>query len=117
MTLRSVDGFWITAQVFTGEFSNSYFHVFERPGQNVYATIALSGLDHFATEPDMERHASAYIARWVVYDSDGNFVAPFPNSMGRAQNAVAVRNCGALEFRLDIANWVDAAAQINIFQI
>ena len=114
--LLSVDGFWITAQVFTGEFSNGYFHVFDLPGQNVYATISLSGVDHFPTEPDMERRVSAYIAWWTEYGADGKLFAPSPNSMGRAQNAVVVRNCGSLEFRLDVANWVVATAQINIFQ-
>lgn len=114
--LLSVDGFWVTAQVFTGEFSNTYFHVFDRPGQNVYATISLSGLNQFPTEPDLQRRASAYIARWTIYDEDGKFSDPFPNSMGPAQNAVVVRNCATLEFRLDVANWVVATAQINIFQ-
>jgi hypothetical protein len=114
--LLSVDGFWITAQVFTGEFSNSYFHVFDRPGKNVYATISLSGLDHFPVEPDMQRVASAYISWWTVYDKDGKLLAPSPNSMGRTQNAVVVRDCGSLEFHLDVANWVVATAQINIFR-
>jgi hypothetical protein len=113
--LLSVDGFWITAQVFTGEFSNTYFHVFDRPGKSVYATISLSSLDHFSVEPGMRR-ASAYIARWTVYGPDGEFIAPFPNSMGLTQNAVVVRDCATLEFRLDVANWVVATAQINIFQ-
>ena len=40
--LRSVDGFWIRAAVYEGSFTNSYFHFFEPPGQNVYATISLS---------------------------------------------------------------------------
>jgi hypothetical protein len=37
--------------------------------------------------------------------------------MGRTQNAVMVRNCGSLQFNLDVANWVVATAQINIFQL
>jgi hypothetical protein len=114
--LRSVDGFWISARVFTGDFSNSYFHAFEAPGRNVYATISLSEVNHFPVEPDMERQAVAYIARWTAYGPDGKLFSPARTDLGRAQNAVAVRNCGSLEFRLDVANWVDAAAQINIFQ-
>jgi hypothetical protein len=114
--LKSVDGFWISAQVFTGDFSNSYFHAFEAPGRNIYATIVLSEVDHFATEPDLGRRASAYILHWTTFGPDGILVAPSPNSMGRTQNAVAVRNCGSLEFRLDVSNWVVATAQISIFE-
>ncbi len=112
--LLSVEGFWMTAQVNTGEFLKGYLHTFDGPGHNVYATISLSGLDHFAT--DMPRRASAYIAWWTEYGADGKLFPPYPNSMGRAQNAVFVRNCGSLYFRLDVANWVVATAQINIFQ-
>ncbi len=114
--LQSVDGFWISAQVFTGDFSNSYFHSFEAPGRNVYATIVLSEVSHYPTEPDMGRRASAYISWWTAYGPDGKLFAPSPNSMGRTQNAVAVRNCGSLEFRLEVSNWVVATAQISIFQ-
>jgi hypothetical protein len=115
--LSSVEGFWISARVFTGEFSNSSFHVFPGPGRDVYATIGLSEVNHFPTEPDMERRASAYISWWTEWAPDGELVAPFPNSMGRTQNAVMVRNCGSLQFNLDVANWVVATAQINIFQL
>lgn len=115
--LDSVEGFWISARVFTGEFSNSSFHFFPEPGRDVYATIALSEVNHFPTEPDMERRASAYIFRWTEWGPDGQLNAPFPNSMGRTQNAVLVRNCGSLQFNLDVANWVVATAQINIFQL
>jgi len=114
--LKSVDGFWISAQVFTGDFSNSYFHTFLAPGQNIYATISLSEVNHYATEPDLGRRASAYISRWTAYGPDGKLFAPNPNSMGRTQNAVMVRNCGSLQFNLDVSNWVVATAQINIFQ-
>jgi len=114
--LQSVDGFWISARVNTGDFSNSYFHAFEAPGRDIYATIALSEVLHFATEPDMTRRAGAYIARWTAYGPDGKLFAPSVNSAGRTQNAVAVRNCGSLEFHLDVANWVFAIAQITIFE-
>ncbi len=114
--LKSVDGFWISAQVYTGDFSNSYFHFLEAPGQNVYATISLSEVNHYPTEPDMRRQASAYISWWTAYGSDGKLFAPHPNSMGRTQNAVMVRNCASLQFNLDVSNWVVATAQINIFQ-
>ena len=115
--LTAVDGYWITSRVFTGEFSNSYFHVFPAPGVDVYATIGLSEVNHYPTEPDMERRASAYISRWTEWGPDGVLVGPTPNSMGRTQNAVMVRNCGSLQFNLDVANWVVATAQINIFQL
>jgi hypothetical protein len=114
--LRSVDGFWISARVFTGDFSNSYLHVFEAPGKNVYATISLSEVNQLPIDPDMRRGATAYISWWTAYGPDGKWFAPFPNSTGHTQNAVAVCNCGSLEFRLDVSNWVDATAQINIFQ-
>lgn len=114
--LQSVEGFWISASVYTGAFSNSYFHFVGSPGQNVYATISLSGVDHHPG-PAMEREANAYIVRWTTWGPDGALVAPFPNSMGRTQNAVAIRDCASIEFRLDVKNWVDATAQINIFQI
>ena len=114
--LRSVDGFWLSARVFTGDFSNSYFHAFEAPGKNVYATISLSQVNQFPVDPDMRRRTSAYIARWTTYDPNGNIVAPSPNSAGITQNAVAVRNCSSLMFHLDVSNWVDATAQINIFE-
>src|SRR5688572_25478337 len=114
--LKQVDGYWISARVFTGDFSNSYFHVFEAPGQDIYATISLSEVNHDPTEPDMRRRASAYIESWTVYGGDGKLTAPFPNSAGRTQNAVAIRNCGSLLFRLDVSNWVSATAQVNIFQ-
>ena len=115
--LNSVDGFWISARVFTGEFSNSYFHFFPEPGHDVYATIVLSQVDHYPTEPAMERRAAGYISWWTEWGPDGVLVAPSPNSMGRTQNAVTVRNCGSLQFNLDVANWVVATAQINIFQL
>src|ERR1700687_5871991 len=114
--LQSVDGFWMSPRGFTGAFSNSYFHFIGSPGQNVYAPISLSGVDHYATEPDMERHATAYIARWTAYGPDGKLFAPSPNSMGRSENAGAIRDCASIAFHLDIENWVVATAQINIFQ-
>jgi len=114
--LQAVDGYWISASVYTGEFSNSYFHSFEAPGRDIYATIALSEVDHYPTEPDMARRTSAYIARWTTYGPDGKLFAPSFNSTGRTQNAVVVRNCASLEFRLDVANWVFAIAQITIFE-
>jgi len=43
-------------------------------------------------------------------------VAPEPNSMGRTQNAVRLRNCASLEFELEVSQWVSATAQINIFK-
>lgn len=113
--LKAVDGFWISAQVFTGDFSNSYFHFFAAPGKTVYATISLSEVNHYPTEPDMRRQASAYISWWTAYGPDGKLFAPSPNSMGPTQNAVAVRNCGSLQFDLAVSNWVSATAQINIF--
>lgn len=115
--LNRVDGYWISARVFTGEFSNSFFHVFPQPGVDVYATIGLSEVQQFPTEPAMERRASAYISRWTEWGPDGVLVAPSTNSMGRTQNAVMVRNCGSLQFNLDVTNWVVATAQINIFQL
>ncbi len=115
--LDSVDGYWLSAQVFTGDFSNSYFHVFERPGVDVYASIALSEVSHYPTEPDMRRRACAYISWWTTYGPDGVFVAPNPNSSGPTQNAVLVRGCASLQFNLDVSNWVFATAQINIFRL
>jgi hypothetical protein len=115
--LKSVDGFWISAQVFTGTFSNSYFHTFPAPGQDIYATISLSELNHYPTEPDMRRSAAAYISWWTTYGSDGALLPPSSNIMLRAQNAVMLRNCGSLQFNLDVSNWVVATAQINIFQL
>lgn len=114
--VRSVEGLWISAEVFTGEFSNSCYQFFDPPGPDVYATISLSQLYHSPTEPDLERRASAFIEEWVTYDADGKFVAPDPNSTGHNQNAVFVRNCGAIGFRLDVSNWISAIAQINIIQ-
>jgi hypothetical protein len=114
--VRSVDGFWISAEVFIGDFSNSYYQFFDPPGPDVYATISLSQLNHSPTEPDLERRASAFIEEWVTYDADGKLVGPDPNSTGANQNAVYVRNCAAIGFRLDVSNWVSAIAQINIFQ-
>ena len=113
---NSIDGFWISASVFTGDFSNSYFHAFPAPGQDVYATISLSEVNHYPTEPDLLRTAAAYISWWTVYGPEGKLVAPSLNSMGRMQNAVMVRNCGTLQFNLDVSNWVQATAQINIIQ-
>lgn len=110
----SVEGFWIDAAIYgDGTFSESYFQFYEPPGQDVYATIALSRLDHYPT--DAAHFASAYIARWTVYGPDGTLFAPEPNSMGKAQNAIALRNCASLEFELEVTGWVEAAAQINIF--
>lgn len=114
--LQSVNGFWMSARVLTGDFSNSYFHVFESPGKNVYATISLSQVNHFPVEPDMRRRATAYISWWTTFGPDGEVVGPFPNSAGTTQNAVAVRNCNSLLFNLDVSNWVEATAQINIFE-
>jgi hypothetical protein len=114
--LKSVDGYWISARVYTGDFSNSYFHVFPAPGPDIYASISLSEVRHYPTDPDMDRGASAYIYRWTTYGPDGKLVEPSTNSMGRTQNAVMLRNCGSLQFNLDVSNWVVATAQINIFQ-
>lgn len=111
--LPTVEGFWISAQVRTGDFSNSYFHVFDPPGRDVYATISLSDWQHFPMEPERQRRASAYIERWTQYAPDGRILTP--DSMGLTQNAVLVRNCRSLEFRLLVVNWVSAIAQINIF--
>jgi hypothetical protein len=113
--LRSVEGFWIRAEVNEGNFTNSYFHFFEPPGQNVYATISLSSFDNSFPRSQLAFNAFAYIIRWTTYGSDGKLVGPFP-SMGHAQNAVIVHNCGSLEFGLEVTNNVDAVAQINIFQ-
>lgn len=115
--LKSIDGFWISASVFTGDFSLSYFHAFPAPGPDIYATISLSEVNHHPTEPDMRRRALAYIAHWTSFDLDGKLVAPETRSMGHTQNAVRVRNCGSLEFHLDVSNWVEATAQINIFEL
>jgi len=112
----SVEGFWIAASMFGhGTFSQSYFQFYEPPGQDIYATIALSGIDHFPS--DTEHSASAYIARWTVYGPDGKLVAPEPNSMGPTQNAIGLRNCASLEFELEVSQWVSATAQINIFKV
>ena len=115
--LNSVDGYWISAQVFAGDFSNTYFHVFPEPGRDIYASISLSEVSHYATEPDQGRTASAYISWWTTYGPDGKLFAPSPNSMGRTQNAVMLRSCGSLQFNLDVSNWVFATAQISIFQL
>jgi hypothetical protein len=115
--LTSVDGYWISAQVFTGDFSNSYFHAFPAPGRDVYATISLSQVNHYPTEPDLARSVSAYISWWTVYDADGKLIPGEPNSMGVTQNAVMLPRCGSLQFNLDVSNWVVATAQINIFQL
>jgi hypothetical protein len=115
--LQSVEGYWLNARVLTGEYAQNHFHVFPFPGRAVYATIALSGVNHFPTEPDLRRRAQAYIARWTVYDEVGNIVAPEPNSMGEHQNAAYVERCATLEFVLEVANWVDATAQVNIFAL
>jgi hypothetical protein len=113
--LLSVEGFWIAASIFgDGTFSQSYFQFYEPPGQDIYATIALSRLDHYPGDAD--HFVSAYIARWTVYGPDGKLFAPEPNSMGRAQNAIGLRNCASLEFELEVTHWVTAAAQINIFK-
>ena len=55
-------------------------------------------LDCCPTEPDMRRRASAYISWWTAYGPDGKLFGPSPNSMAPTQNAVAVRNCGSLQF-------------------
>ena len=116
--LKSIDGFWISAQVFSGSFSNSYFHIFPSSGHNVYATISLSEVTHYPTEPDLERSAAAYISWWTSYGLDGkqNAPSPEPKPTERTRNAVVVRDCGSLQFNLDVSNWVAATAQINIFE-
>jgi hypothetical protein len=116
LVLRSVDGFWLSAAVFTGDFSNTYWHDFAKPGKNVYATISLSQVNHFPVEPDLRRRASAYISWWTAYSPDGKVIGPSFISAGATLNAIAVRNCNSLLFTLDVSNWVEATAQINIFE-
>ena len=115
--LRSVEGYWLSAQVFTGEFTNSYFHFFPEPGATVYATISLSEVKQYPMDREPVRDAAGYISRWAVYGPDGRLVGPNADSMGRSQNAVMIRDCGFIQFDLHVANWTVATAQINIFQL
>lgn len=114
--LQSVDGFWIAAKAFGDElYSEPSFHFFEAPGISLYATISLSSVwAHFDKGPV----AFAYIKRWATYGADGILVSgnPPPGSSGHEQDAVSLTDCGYLEFALDVSNWTEAIAQINIFR-
>jgi hypothetical protein len=112
----SAEGFWIESSIFgDGSFSQSVFEVYEPPGRDIYATITLSGIDHFPN--DGQHFASAYIDSWTFFDADGKRVGVSSSSpgLGRAQNSIALRNCGSLYFVLEVANWTLAVAQISIF--
>jgi hypothetical protein len=121
--LNTISGYWIRASVYGSDFYSQDFttDLFPR-GTNIYANISLSTYTFTLGRnlgenlpPYTTAVAKAHIYSWTFYNPDGTESQPQQLfNDGVYTNAVVIRNCAKITFRLLVMR-ADAVAQINIF--